>query len=180
MFLHICGLSNLITILCYAELSLIILLRADQKHLVGDFEKNRAIKLKYTQIKNSKHGQQRFIRAILSPPNIKSYTVCPNVQLYCLGPNLLVRVLVALLILPSSSEKSFGIPPKLIRLLRMTMTNVICLSPIQLGAEMGHPRLEAGDFGFLTYADDIDTIGIRFSYVAEAYQLHGLLDRYKD
>ena len=98
---------------------------------------------------------------------------------------------------------SFGIPAKLIRLVRMTMTNVTCqlkvdgklsrpfattnglrrvdgltclLFTLALERTIRESRVETMGTIFykstllLTYADDIDIIGMRLSYVAEAYQ----------
>ena len=95
---------------------------------------------------------------------------------------------------------SFGIPPKLIRLVRMTTTNVTCqvrvdgpsattkglregdglacvLFNLALERDIRDSRVETTGTIFykstqiLAYADDIDIIGLRLlSYVAEAYQ----------
>ena len=56
-----------------------------------------------------------------------------------------------------------------------------CQSPIQLGSREGHLELEDETTGnifykstqILLYADDIDIIGLRLSYLAEAYRAGG-------
>ena len=76
---------------------------------------------------------------------------------------------------------SFGIPAKLIRLVRMTMTNVTC--QVMVDGKLSGPfattkgprratwrTIFYKSTQILAYANDIDIIVLRLSYVAEAYQ----------